>query len=399
MSPTENNAPHSRGTVGAAIGLVLVLIGASMFNILPLITAGAADKLGFSAGQVGLMSSVLTVTSGISSLLAGLWVRSVSWPRAAAASLASMGLCLLLALDAHRFWLFASLQGAAGFFASAAFSLGMTVISDGRDSARGFGAAMAAQAAYQIGALWAGPMLLRLPGVSGVLLLLAIPAGLAMSLAPLLPVSGRRTPPSSRGGLFRPAVLLTFLGAGIFFVGAGAYWTYIELMGQARGMSSQLIANWIAVSVAAGIPGGMLASAQGSRFGSLAPLALATALVVTAALLLGAANGGALAFGVAGILYCFAWCYALAYQFAFVNIVDATGRAVAVTGACGSFGTAAGASLAALFVSSNDYSAVLWIAVIAACLSVAMYALSALLHARATGAEDRLLRDISGGGA
>ncbi|MHB1869487.1 MAG: MFS transporter [Steroidobacteraceae bacterium] len=378
---------------------MLVLIGASMFNILPLITAGAADKLAFSADQVGVMSSVLTVTSGISSLLAGLWVRSVSWPRAAATSLASMGLCLLLALGAHRFWLYASLQGAAGFFASAAFSLGMTVISDGRDSARGFGAAMAAQAAYQIGALWAGPMLLRLPGVSGVLLLLAIPAGLAMTLAPLLPARGRPTPPSPRGGLSRPAVLLTFLGAAIFFVGAGAYWTYIELMGQARGMSSQLIADWIAVSVAAGIPGGMLASAQGSRFGSLAPLALATGLVVLAALLLSAAHGGALAFGVAGILYCFAWCYALAYQFAFVNIVDTTGRAVAVTGACGSFGTAAGALLAALFVTPNDYGAVIWIAAVAACLSVGMYALSALLHARAAGTESHMLRGISGGGA
>ena len=397
--PAENVASHAHRTKEAVVGLVLVLIGASMFNILPLITAGAADKLDFSAGQVGLMSSVLTVTSGMSSLFAGLWVRSVSWPRAAAASLASMGLCLVLALGAHRFWLFAALQGAAGFFASAAFSLGMTVISDGRDSARGFGAAMAAQAAYQIGALWAGPLLLRLPGVSGVMLLLAIPAGLAMILAPLLPMRGRPAPPATRGGLFRPAVLLTFLGAGIFFVGAGAYWTYIELMGQARGMSSQLIADWIAVSVAAGIPGGMLASAQGSRFGSLAPLTLATALVVLAALLLSAAHGGALAFGVAGILYCFAWCYALAYQFAFVNAIDATGRAVAVTGACGSFGTAAGASLAALFVRPSDYSAVIWIAAIAACLSVALYGLSALLHARASGAEDRMFRGVSGCGA
>lgn len=73
-------------TAAAVVGLALVVIGASMFNILPPITVGAADKLGFSAGQVGVMSSVLTMTSGASFVLAGLWVRSVSWPRAAAAA-------------------------------------------------------------------------------------------------------------------------------------------------------------------------------------------------------------------------------------------------------------------------------------------------------------------------
>lgn len=291
LHPADSAASQPDRTVGAVIGLVLVLIGASMFQFLPLITAGA-DKLDFSAGQVGVMSSLLTATSGIGSLLD------------------SMGLSLLLALAAHRFWLYASLQGAAALFSSTAFSLGMTVISDGVDSARRFGAAMAAvQAAYQIGALWAGPTLLRLPAVSGVLVLLAILAGLAMTLVPLLPARGRPRPLSPRGGLLRPAVLLTFLGPGLFFVGAGAYWTYIELLGQARGMSSQLVADWIAVSVAAG------------------------------------------------------------------------------------------ASLAALLVSPNDYGAVIWIAALAACLSVGMYGLSALLHAPAPGAEDQMLRGINGGGA
>ncbi len=395
MHPSDGClSPAPERTLTGVVGLVLVLIGASMFNILPLITAGAADKLGFSTGEVGIVSAVLTLTSGTSSLLAGLWVRSVSWPRAAALSLGAMGLCLVLAMPVERFWVFAAMQGAAGFFASAAFSLGMTIISDGHESARTFGAAMAAQAAYQIGALWAGPFLLHFSGLNGVLLLLAAPAVLALLLAPTLPARGRAIPRTARGGLLRPAVLLTFLGAGTFFVGAGAYWTYIELMGQAWGMPGPLIAECIAVSVAAGIPGGLLASAQGNRFGSLMPLAFATALVLAAAQLLSGAHGGALRFGTAGFLYSFAWCYALAYQFTFVNAVDASGRAVAVTGACGSFGTAAGASLAAAWVSPHDFQAVIWIVVIASCVSLAMYGISAALHERSAGTASALQRDV-----
>jgi hypothetical protein len=361
--------------------LALVVIGASMFNILPLITAGAADKLGFSAPQAGGLSSALTVASGLSALLAGVWVRSLSWVHAAGLALSGMCVSLLVALGVHGYWLFVSLQAVAAFFGSAAFSLGMTIVSDGHESARSFGVAISAQAAYQIAALWAGPLLLRGSGLDGVLLLLAVPAGLAILGTRVLPARGRVLPPAMRGSLLRPAMLLAFAGFTLFFVGAGAYWTYIELLGQAQGITRALIADCVALSVAAGIPGGLLAAAQGARLGRLAPLVLSGAMMMTAAFLLRSA-GGALVFGVAGVLYYFAWCYSLTYQFSLVNAVDVTGRAVALTGACAFFGSAGGAALAAIFVTPAGYRAVVWIAGLAACLSVAVYALAAVLHKR-----------------
>ncbi len=383
-SDATASRPPQRALILAA-GLALVIVGGSMFNILPLITAGAADKLGFTARQAGILSSLLTVASGLSALLAGLWVRTLSWPRAAALALSGMCASLLAALGVHGYWAFVALQAAAAFFSSAAFSLGMTIISDGHESERSFGAAISAQAAYQIAALWAGPLLLRLSGLAGVLLLLAAPAALALLVTPLLPTRGRPTPRAARGGLVRPALLLAFVGFALFFVGAGAYWTYIELLGQAQGLSAPLVADCLALSVAAGIPGGLLASAQGSRFGTLWPLVFATALMLAAAALLGTADG-LWAFGAAGVLYYFAWCYSLAYQFTLVNRVDATGRAVALTGACAFFGSAGGAAVAAPFVSPHDYRAVVWIAVIAAGFSLFAYLLAWRVHARATRA-------------
>jgi predicted MFS family arabinose efflux permease len=381
VSETLQSASSRQRPAVAAIGLALVVIGGSTFNILPLLTAGAADKLGFTARQAGVMSSVLTVASGLSALVAGFWVRSLSWPRAAAAALAGMSLCLLIALGVHGYWAFVTMQAIAAFFASAVFSLGMTIISDGHESTRSFGAAISVQAAYQIAALWAGPLLLRLSGLDGVLALLAIPAALGILLMPLLPAHGRPISLAARAGLLRPATLLAFAGFFLFFVGAGAYWTYIELMGQAQGMAGRAIADCVALSVAAGIPGGLLASAQGGRFGSLRPLAFAGGLMLIAALLLGT-SPGVLAFGAAGTLYYFAWCYSLAYQFTLVNALDATGRAVALTGACAFFGSAGGAALAAPFVSPKDFRVVVWIVVVAACVSVGMYALASLIHER-----------------
>jgi MFS transporter, DHA1 family, inner membrane transport protein len=379
--PLAARAPQ-RTLAVAAIGLALVVLGGSIYNILPLITAGAVDKLGFSAGQAGAMSSVLTFAAGVSAIMAGAWVRSLSWRRGAAVALGGMCATCLAAMLTHGYGAVVLLLGLAGFLASAAFSLGMTVLSDGRESARGFGVAIATQSAYQIAALWAGPSLLRLSGLVGVLALLAIPSGLGVALAPLLPAAGRAV--QTRGaakGLARPATMAAFIGFTAFFIGAGAYWTYLELMGQAQGITPQQVGNWSAIAVAAGIPGGVLASLQGDRFGNLRPLLLVCALILTAAALLRGLHG-ATAFGVAGAVYYFAWCYGVAYQYALVNAVDPTGRAVAITGGGAFFGSAGGAALAAFFVTPHDYSAVAWIVAVTICVSTAMFAIAAALHKR-----------------
>jgi len=381
--PIEAQAQAPQRTLAvAAIGLALVVLGGSVYNILPLITAGAVDKLGFSAGQAGAMSSVLTFASGVSAVMAGAWVRSLSWRLGAAIALGGMCLMCVAAMLTHGYGAVVVWLGLAAFLASAAFSLGMTVLSDGRESARGFGVAIAIQSAYQIAALWAGPSLLELSGLVGVLALLAIPSGLGVALAPLLPAAGRAV--QARGaakGLVRPATLAAFIGFTAFFIGAGAYWTYLELMGQAQGITPQQVGNWSAVAVAAGIPGGALAWLQGDRFGNFRPLILACVLILTAAALLTGLHGAA-AFGAAGAIYYFAWCYGVAYQYALVNDVDPTGRAIAITGGCAFFGSAGGAALAALFVTPPDYSAVVRIVAVTICVSTAMFAIAAALHQR-----------------
>src|ERR1700674_5248014 len=111
-------------------GLVLIVVGASTFNVLPLLTAGAAGTLGFSDRQVGVMSSIICVGSGASALIAAMWVRSRHWQRAAGFALAGMLAANLLSMLVHRYWAFVLLQGAAGFFATAVLCLGLTIISD-----------------------------------------------------------------------------------------------------------------------------------------------------------------------------------------------------------------------------------------------------------------------------
>jgi len=367
-------------TAVLTVALVLAVVGASTFNILPILVAGAVHTLGFSDRQIGVMSLAISICSGTSALLSGLWVRSVPWPRAAVCALGGMLAANSLAMLVHDYWAFVLMQGIGGFFGGAVFSLAMTILSDRAESARSFGIANAVQVTYQVAGLLAGPTLLRWAGLSGVLAVLAASSGLALLLVPLLPAGGR-TVTSARvpKAFLKPATLIGLIGVGTFFVNAGAYWTYIELMGQAHGLTSRVVANCIAAGVSAGVLGGLLAWALGNRYGKLGPLGIAAFLTVGAALLLNGAFGVG-AFVLSGLLYYFAWNYSLAYQFAMINAVDATGRGVAIAGAFGYLGAAGGAALAALFVAPGEYHAVIWLVVVAVCISTVLFVLSSAVH-------------------
>jgi len=304
----------------------------------------------------------------------------VHWPRVAVFALGGMLATTSLAMLWHRYWTFVLLQGATGFFSTAVICLAVTILSDRHESARAFGMVNAMQVVYQISVLLGGPMLLRVMGLNGVLAVIAALSVLGMPLARLLPAHGRTV--VSKGvskGLLKPATLLGLLGFGMFFVNAGAYWTYVGIMGEARGLTARVVANCLAAGVSAGILGGALAWALGDRLGRLWPLCVSGFLTVVAALLL---NGpfGVAAFVVSGLLYFFAWNYAVAYQLAGVSAVDSTGRGVAISQAFVFLGAAAGAGIAAIFVKPGDYHAVIGLVVGAVCLSTALFALSFAVH-------------------
>jgi len=372
---------HSAYPLVAPLGLIV--IGASAFNILPLLAQGAAHTLGFSGRQIGVMSFALSLGAGASALFAGLWVRSVPWPRAARVALGGMLACNALALLAQSYGVFVLVQGLAGFFGGSVLSLAGTVLSDRPEAARSFGIANAMQAAYQVTALLAGPALLQWAGLDGVLIMLATLSGLGMLLAARLPVKGRPVASThvSRA-LLKPATLLGIAGIAVYFVNAGAYWTYIGLIGQAHGLTSRVVANGIAAGVSAGIVGGLLAWGLGDRWGRLWPLSLAAGLTGGAALLL-QSSFSAGTFVLSALMYFLAWNYSLAYQMTLISQVDATGRGVAISGAFGYLGQAAGAAVAALWVTPEDYRAVNWVVVAAVCVSTLLFALSSRVHRNA----------------
>jgi predicted MFS family arabinose efflux permease len=107
-------------------------------------------------------------------------------------------------------------------------------------------------------------------------------------------------------------------------------------------------------------------------------------MTVGAAILLRGAFGVAV-FVLSVLLYFFAWNYSVAYQLAIVSSVDATGRGVALTQVFVFLGAAAGAGLAALFISPGHYEAVTWVASIGVCLSTASFVVALAVYKHGQG--------------
>ena len=380
--PVEHNVT---GAPAIAAGIVLSVIASAEFLTLPLVVDGAVGTLGYSEQQVGFLSASLMLGFMVSAIAAGLWIRR--WPWRTVARVALGGLCAAAAasLVFHGVWVFLSLQFAAGVFGGSLLSLALTTLSDSKHPDRSFGFSLAAQVIYQVAGLLIGPVLLRLGGINGVLMIFVAGGAIALAVVPALPKYGRYPiAKNSAGVVTTTSAMFALAGCFFFFANVGAYWTYIEIVARAAGLGAQVVGNCLSIGAASGIIGALLASWCGERYGRILPVAVSAVVIVAAVLLLWKPPTAGVLLASA-VLYNVAWNLSLAYQYAIVNALDGTGRAVAVTPAFQAAGGAAGPAVAALLVTATGFHSVIWLSGVAALLSLGLFVVSSV-HRAATAA-------------
>ena len=283
----------------------------------------------------------------------------------------------------HEFAAFVLLQGIAGFCGGSLYSLSLTVLSDGRRPDRYFAYAIGAQTVFQIFGLVAGPFLIHHGGVNAMLLVFIALCAVGLPLVKFVPAHGRTQRAALSGAplLSRP-VLLALAGCFLFYLNIGAYWTYIERIGTTAGIGLGAISNALAFSTAASMAGVFLATWLGGRRGLFMPIAVsAGAIVLSIALLTGSLQ--LTAYVASAVVYGVAWNVSVTYQYSTVNVVDRSRRGVALAPAFHNAGGAAGPAVAALFVTEQDHSGVLWLAGISVLVSAVCFLIALRLHARA----------------
>lgn len=374
---------NSGKSLVAGVGLTVIAMAA--FLVLPLYVGAAAQSLGLDQQEIGFLASATAAGSAISSVAMMFAVRRWPWRRSGRLALLLMLLPMSTSLFTDDFLTFAVLQGLAALGGGACYSLALTALSDRQHPDRAFGMSIAAQVSFQVAGMLLLPQLVGRAGIDGIIGLFVLMELLAFGLITWLPDSGKAlSPVARRGSVFSLPTLLALGGCFFFFFNVGAVWTYIERMAVLEGLEAQQIGTGLAVAVSLGIPGALLASWCGDRFGRLGPLAIGAVGTVVALLFLG--QGMQLATYIAAVaLYNFVWNFSLAFQYAAVNAVDASGRGVAAAPAFHGAGVAVGPAVAALYVTESNLDSVNLVAGIGVILSLLLFTMAIVLSQRAAG--------------
>jgi len=366
-------APDTRAMVAA---VTLSTVAIATFLLMPQFVEAAVADLRYTEQQVGILSSVVMVGSTLAALAASLWIRRSSWRLVASITLIGLLVANGASMVLHGPAWFIALQGVGGFCGGSLYSLSLTILSDCRRSDRYFAYSVGAQTMYQVFGLIAGPFLIHHGGVNAMLTLFVALCVLELLFVRCVPVHGRiqTAVPLGAGLLSRP-VLLALAGCFLFYVNIGAYWTYIERIGTTAGIGLTAISNGLAFSTVASMAGVFLASWLGGRRGFLLPIAWsAIAVVLAMVLLLGKLQLAA--YVVSAVVYGIAWNVSMTYQYSTVNLVDRSRRGVALAPAFHNAGGAVGPAIAALVVTANDHSGVLWLVSVSVVASLVCFVIA-----------------------
>ncbi|HEY6925645.1 MAG TPA: MFS transporter, partial [Steroidobacteraceae bacterium] len=334
------------------------------------------------------------VSGMLSNLLSKYWVRRFSWPSVARVLLIGLILTDVLWFVCERAWIpLLAVQGLMGFLSGSLYSLTLAVIGDGRHADRMFGIIMAAQVAFQVAGLLAGPVILAHGAIDTLIGMFLVLNAASLLLTRLLPARGRSVVTSVPFiSLMRLPIMLGMSGCIFFMLNVGAYWTYVELIGRHAGLSEVEVANGLVIGVSVGLLGGLAASWSAKRFNRNGLLAVGALLILGAVWLLLSPLSVA-EFAISCAIYNFAWNFSLALNYSAINAIDSTGHVLPLTPAFHSAGAAAGPGIAALLVGPYGYDCVIWLAAGGAVLSVACFVASgAALRARVAPSGDREAR-------
>lgn len=348
--------------------LGLMILGIQPVVLEPLVRFG---RLGEASLGSAATIEILTIAIGSvigARLLRPLPARAVALAGVlpfAAANLAMHWLTGLIPLLAAR-----ALSGLAG---GVLVGLAIVAIARGRRPERLSAVFLVAQTVMQLCLAALIPTIAQhlLPADLGFVALALL--GLA-SLPVLFVLPLRLTPPRLGTGVPVPVGLTAWValaGCGAFMVAIVAVWAYFGVWEHQIGMSEQAIGTTAALSLGAQVLGAAAAGWVGPRLSSRPALLMTCTLQI--AVVLGLLHWSAPAAQVAlALAFGFLWLFALPLQTRLLIDVDPTRRAVLHLAAAQLTGSAAGPTLAGLFVTTGRVDGALWTGVAVLAVAVLM---------------------------
>lgn len=377
--------PDAPSALAAAIHVNV--ISAAMLLIQPAFVQALVDRAAFPAAAAGEVAGAEMLGVAIGAVLVALFSRRVRWR---GSSLLALG--MIVGGTLASIWvtpaMLANTRLIAGIGSGWVMSLSFEAVGRSRHPDRNFAWLVTAALLFGAIVVFAMPALLEGLGLKGFLLLLAAYyATGALGVARLPAAAQTVAPPAAEStaavakaiALPLPLRWLAVAAMFCYYVAQGAVWSYLALMGSARGLDDNAVAASLTVSQLAGL-GAVLAS--GALAGHVTRSFALTVGIVGAGLALWLLLGPqtALIYAVLVCAFNAAWNWTDPFLLGTMAAVDTSGRVMMWAVAWRLLGLAIGPFAAAQLLDGADFSRVnvLGIAALGAALLCLLAPLRAL---------------------
>ena len=346
-----------------AAAAILPVIGGAAFIIQPGFVQGLVSEKSFTEQQAGFLASAEVAGFAVSTTLVALLAARLPWRLTLYVALltcavANAGSSMVSGVEA-----FGAVRFAAGLGAGAVLSIGWTTLGATAKPDRNFGINLVLTLLFAAIVLYYMPQIYAGVGFNGLLGALSALAVGGVVLVHQMPqrahlaevAKGSR----SEAG---PALRISALASvALYFVGIGGVWAYLALIGLAQGLDQGQVASGLAVAQIGGLAGALLPVIAGARFGRWVFLALAAATSAAPLAVLAMRSVDATTYAICASTVNFGFNLAQVYILSLLANLGA--RDVTIGTAIQWVALAAAPALAALLIVGGSYDLVLWTAI------------------------------------
>lgn len=355
----QNFDLNSRRSIFAII--LINVIGPAAYIVQPALVQGFVEHLNFNEQQAGYVAAIemwgVAITTVFFMFLTGL----LNWRFAIACAALLMIVGNLLSLVFQDPFAFALTRGAVGIGEGVLISLGFTMLGLTRNPDRNFGLMVMWLLLFGAIVIVMLPKVYQLIGMDGLLIFFVFLSAIPLLILKRLPASTKERLQVAEGSINAPLIyqLLTVVSVTAFFIGIGAIWAYLFLIGVNAQGTEQSVANSLMTAQYVGAAGAFSAAILADRFGRIIPVTIALFGCLLAQLFFFDGLGFLAYF--AGVCI-FNFCYNLAhpYLYAVLSSIDRTGNIIRYAIAGQMIGIAIGPSIAASLVSPQSFSNVIF---------------------------------------
>jgi predicted MFS family arabinose efflux permease len=310
----------------------LGVIGAlGTFSFLPLVVSQAIAGLGMSSRAAGILAALEMAAGGMATLLASLVVHRINRRRIARFCLTLIVAGSVLSQGLHHYALMALGRTVTGLGEGGLIAVVIASMAATRVPERNFGLwTIANMAAASLLLFLIMPPVTARWGIVGVFstyLCLAIPGFALAAWYPEYPdsISTPDRVPTAAAGT-RTAIVLCLVAILFAHLAHGGIWAYLQRFGAAAGIEATVTEHALGYAAFAGLIGGSVVTALGTRCGRAIPNGVALVLSAASALLVTVAHTPEV-FVAAAMGFYLAWVFGLPYLMGIISALDPRGRA------------------------------------------------------------------------